>query len=298
MEAIINVSSPPNRSIPKPPAPPMLDVNDLVMRVRSIWKEDFMEHQEKVNDIIKGMKDVNEKINTIESRLTEIESRARDTEEEQERVTSGFNEALNRVNGFEAIMVDSEQATTSVLSDHTERLNELDTRAMNDNHRFDMIEANIANLTDGTVINQLLTRITELEARLGPPGTSNEVASGSSPITLTANEVRRLRKREQDLSDSYYLHTILFTQYGERHETNNPRNTLRSILRTIGSEDIMGTINEVKLFAGGLKIRATFNSLPDLHEAYSYMARCMNHATRDNRSPPFRFTMMTPQGLT
>ena len=180
-------------------------------------------------------------------------------------------------------MVDNEHATTSVLLDHTERLNELDTRAINDNHRFDIIEANIANLTDGTVINQLLTRITELEARLGPPGTSNKVSSGSS-----------LRKREQDLSDSYYLHTILFTEYGERHEVNNPRNTLRSILRTIGAEDIMGTINEVKPFAGGLKIRATFNSLPDLHEAYSYMARCMNHVTRDNRSPPFRFTMMIP----
>ena len=44
VEPIINVSSPLNPSIPKPPAPPMLDVNDLVMRVRSIWKEDFIEY--------------------------------------------------------------------------------------------------------------------------------------------------------------------------------------------------------------------------------------------------------------
>ena len=58
--------------------------------------------------------------------------------------------------------------------------------------RFNNIETNVANLIDGTTINQLMARITELEARLGAPGRSTDVASGSSNLTLTSNEVKRL----------------------------------------------------------------------------------------------------------
>ena len=134
-------------------------------------------------------------------------------------------------------MLENEQSNTAVFQNHTDRLNEMDARALNDEQRFNNIETNVANLIDGTTMGQLMARITELEARLGDPGRSTVVASGSSPFTLTSNEVKRLRKREQDLSDSYYLHTILFTQYGERYEADNPRNTLRRILRTVGADD-------------------------------------------------------------
>ena len=102
VDPIISTLSPPNPSMPVPLEPPMLDVENLVMSIRSIWKEDFAEHQGKVQDLINGMQEVNDKINSMESRLTELETRskvAEDVSSEQgsqiERVTSVANEALS-----------------------------------------------------------------------------------------------------------------------------------------------------------------------------------------------------------
>ena len=92
------------------------------MSIPSIWKEDFTEHQEKVQGLINGMQEVNDKINSMESRLTELEKRskvAEDVSSEQgsqiERVTSVANEALSLVNGFESIMLENEQANTALI---------------------------------------------------------------------------------------------------------------------------------------------------------------------------------------
>ena len=86
-----------------------------------------MEHQGKVEDIIRGMQEVNEKINIMDSRLTEIETRSKATEEvsaEQgsqiERATTVANEALSLVNGFESIMFENEQANRAVFQNHTD----------------------------------------------------------------------------------------------------------------------------------------------------------------------------------
>ena len=147
MDPIISTLSPPNPPMPVPLGPPMLDVENLVMSIRSIWKEDFTEHQGKVQDIIKGMQEVNDKINSIETRLTELETRSKVAEDvfsEQgsqiDRVTSVANEALSLVNGFESIMLENEQSNTAVFQNHTDRLNEMDARSLNDEQKFNNIE--------------------------------------------------------------------------------------------------------------------------------------------------------------
>jgi len=135
------------------------------MSIPSIWKEDFTEHQEKVQGLINGMQEVNDKINSMESRLTELETRSKVTEDvssEQgsqiERVTLVAYEALSLVNGFESIMLENDQANTAVFQNHTDRLNEMDGRAINDEQRFNNIETNVANLIDRTTMGQLMAR--------------------------------------------------------------------------------------------------------------------------------------------
>ena len=261
------------------PIPPST-ANLIIEQIRKILEENLTVVEQKVekntNDIAGVVARVDEMEDNLETMkasnsqsINQIDMRVDQFSEENsqnmERIRDTVNECVretNRVNQYV-------ESRLNRYENDMEQLAERNDQA-------------ISAVSNGTIINQLLQRITNLEDQV------------SRRNGLSEQEVIEYRKTKTRDNDSYFLRTICIYDFIPVQPTTNPRGDAYRVLRRIGAEDIISAVERVQLFTDNNVLRLTFSSIPELYEAESYIKSTLAQISRNGSRLPFRMARLTP----
>ena len=261
------------------PIPPST-ANLIIEQIRKILEENLTVVETKVDKNTNDIAGVVARVDVIEENLEtmkasntqsinsidmKVDQFSEDNSQNMERIRTAVNECVretNRVNQYV-------EARLNRYDSDMEQLAERNDQA-------------ISAISNGTIINQLLQRITNLEDQV------------SRRNGLSEEEVNEYRKKKTRDNDSYFLRTICIYDFIPVQPTTNPRGDAYRVLRRIGAEDIISAVERVQLFTDSNVLRLTFSSIPELYEAESYIKSTLAQITRNGSRLPFRMARLTP----
>ena len=261
------------------PIPPST-ANLIIEQIRKILEENLTVVETKVDKNTNDISGVVARVDVIEENLEtmkasntqsinsidmKVDQFSEDNSQNMERIRTAVNECVretNRVNQYV-------EARLNRYDSDMEQLAERNDQA-------------ISAISNGTIINQLLQRITNLEDQV------------SRRNGLSEEEVNEYRKKKTRDNDSYFLRTICIYDFIPVQPTTNPRGDAYRVLRRIGAEDIISAVERVQLFTDSNVLRLTFSSIPELYEAESYIKSTLAQITRNGSRLPFRMARLTP----
>ena len=155
------------------------------------------------------------------------------------------------------------------------------------NGHVNRLDQALATSQQNTIIQQLLERISQLEAR-----SMNNVSNDG----LTVEEVAQYRKDQQHQADNYYMRTLSVKNFAppQAVATTQERKIAYDILASIGAEDVLAHAERVKFAPDLSSFRVTFRTVGELHSANTHMSLLSAQIKRNGSDPGLKYSMLTP----
>jgi predicted nucleic-acid-binding Zn-ribbon protein len=111
---------------------------------------------------------------------------------------------------------------------------------------------------------------------------------------FTDEMIDRFKKQAQRDDDRYFMSTLSIKGFRPDVVGHNMRQSARDVLRIIGSEDLIGSVNKISFKSGNTRMRITFDHPNDLNTAIHKLAKSIKQIKDNGQTPGITFSTLTP----
>ena len=272
-----NIASPPPSGSEIPETEAML-VDTLKDSFKSFFEEAYKKFEDKL-------------LITVSEYDRKIDSQSKLIQDNTNKINEKTTEIINLDSRISAVEKDVEALTVSKVQTNTDvQLNATHIQVLKE-------EAQVVN-QQLQLLQTLQNKVTELEAKINQdsPNPPHREEDNAGAITLTPEELAKIRRKIQMDDDNYFFSTLQFKRFAppRRGTDIRSRYEARQILKLIDAEDAISTAKYVKFSSDLKSLRLTFDSPKACSETLSYLSGLCSQIKRSGHQPALHFSQLTP----
>ena len=257
-------------------SPPEGNISDIMSLVRA-----------KMEECSSGLQSI------LTERMTEIEGRARANQIEIRDVSSKVAENTARIDQTRAEIRDIESA---IIPEMNERIRQQEVRIVEASNTLD--ENNSAIYDALSHVNRIEARVAQISSAQTNSSSMQSILRRIEVLEAQNNDQReiitRLEDDRQKFIDNETMRTVLLRGFRVPRDRDGTRARARSVLSSIGCEDILPTAQKVRFSSNDRILRLTFPSNAATSEATVWFSQALRQIKESGNHTDINFTIETP----